>query len=142
MSNLAEQIETLSNRWMQAWIDLDREVIGSILAPDFALVVSAAPDRLMDRETWLRTCSDYRCSSFLYRDVQVRDLGSVAVMSSVAVQQASLNGVDRSGSFWLTDVWRPAGPFGWQVCARYSSHPEADGASSAALQDLNRRLDV
>jgi len=30
----------------------------------------------------------------------------IAVMSAVAEQQAELDGVDRSGKFWLTDVWR------------------------------------
>ena len=138
MSDLQAEVQAIATRWMQAWIEQDRDRLEAILAPDFALIVSAAPGRGMDRETWLRTCVDYRCTSFEYRDVQIRDLGSVAVMSAIADQQAALNGVDRSGSFWLTDIWRPAGSFGWQVCARYSSHPEAHGASSAALQELNR----
>jgi hypothetical protein len=84
MSSLAEEIEMIATRWMRAWVKSDCEVIESILAPDFALIVSAAPERQMNRETWLRTCSDYRCTFFHYRDVQVRDLGSLAVMSSVA----------------------------------------------------------
>lgn len=106
------------------------------MAPDFALIVSATPAQRMERETWLATCDRYRCSAFEYRDVQVRDLGGVAVMSAIAEQTAVLGDVDRSGRFWLTDVWRPVGPEGWQVCARFSSSPEPSGASSAALARL------
>lgn len=133
MSALAERIERLSTQWMRAWMEGDRPTLEAMLAPDYALIVSAMPDRRMDRQTWLETCERYRCAAFAYRQVQVRDLGGLAAMSSLAVQTATLDGVDRSGRFWLTDLWRPGGPNGWQVCARYSSWPEAPGASSAAL---------
>ena len=139
MSNVALLIEELSTRWMQAWIDLDYDALESLMAPDFALIVSAMPGGQMERATWLATCERYRCTDFRYDGVQVRQLSDeTAVMSAVAEQKATLAGVDRSGKFWLTDVWRRNDVEQWQVCARYSSIPEAHGQSASALAQLKR----
>jgi ketosteroid isomerase-like protein len=136
-TELAATIEALSTRWMRAWMEADRPTLEALLAPDYALIVSSLPGRLIDRHTWLQTCERYSCSAFAYRDVQVRDFGEIAIMSSIAEQTASLDGADRSGAFFLTDVWRRAGPLGWQVFARHSSHPEAASASTAAMGALS-----
>jgi len=139
MTDIAATVLTRSNRWMQAWVNQDRAALEDSLAPDFALTVSANPTQPMHRDRWLATCDIYTCTSFAYRDVEVRELApGLAVMSSVADQQASLNGVDRSGSFFLTDVWRLEPDGAWRVCARYSSHPEPAGASAATLGALGR----
>ena len=66
------------------------------------------------------------------------EMGPVNGMSAIADQQARLGEVDRSGSFFLTDVWRLEPDGQWRVCARYSSHPEPAGASSSALEGLGR----
>jgi ketosteroid isomerase-like protein len=139
MSDLAATIEDLSDRWMQAWVRNDRAVLEELLAHDFALIVSAAPTHRTDRATWLATAGTrYTCSQFRYRDVQVRDLGPVAVMSAIAEFTAEIDGVDRSGPIFLTDLWRRSEDGRWQVCARYSSHAEPVGASSEALRGLKR----
>ena len=56
MTDIAATIIERSNRWMQAWVERDRATLEDSLAPDFALVVSAMPERRMDREQWLATC--------------------------------------------------------------------------------------
>ena len=137
MNDVAATIEERSTRWMQAWLAQDRATLEDSLAPDYALIVSAMPGRRMDRALWLATCEGYRCTSFRYRDVQVRELApGLAVMSAIAEQQAEMNGVDRSGAFFLTDVWRREPDGDWRVCARYSSHPEPVTASSETLAKL------
>ncbi len=142
MTDLAATIEALSNRWMQAWIQRDRAALEESLASDFALIVSASPTHRLDRASWLATaCTRYICTEFRYRDVQVRDLGAVAVMSAIAEFTAEIDGVPRNGPLFLTDVWRRGKDAfdtngRWQVCARYSSHPEPAGASSAAVRGL------
>ena len=137
MNDVAATIEERSTRWMQAWLAQDRATLEDSLAPDYALIVSAMPGRRMDRALWLATCEDYRCTSFRYRDVQVRELApGLTVMSAIAEQQAEMNGVDRSGAFFLTDVWRREPDGDWRVCARYSSHPEPVTASSETLAKL------
>ena len=138
MYDIASVIQNLSTRWMKAWIDLDYAVLEEVMAADFALVVSAMPATLMPRAAWLATCQRYRCTSFHYSGVQVRQLDeNMAVMSAIAEQQAELDGVDRSGQFWLTDVWRRNGEGQWHVCARYSSFPESKGQSASALERLS-----
>lgn len=136
-TDLAATIERLSDRWMQAWVRRDRAVLEETLATDFALIVSATPTRRLERADWLATaCTRYTCSQFRYRDVQVRDLGPVAVMSAIAEFSAQIDGIERSGPLFLTDVWRRGDDGQWRVCARYSSHPEPAGASSAAIRGL------
>lgn len=137
MNDVAAAVLDRSTRWMQAWVDQDRSALEDSLAHDYALIVSANPTQRMDRARWLSTCDIYVALSFRYRDVQVRELApGLAVMSSVADQKASLNGVDRSGSFFLVDVWRLEADGQWRVCSRYSSHPEPAGASAQALGSL------
>ena len=137
MPDTAKTIEELANRWMQAWIDKDQRILEETLAPDFALVMSSNPLQKLDRASWLATAtSRYTCTWFRYRDVQIRELGSVVVMSSVAEFTAQVDGISRSGPLFLTDVWRRSGEGRWQVCARYSSLPEPAQGSSQAVQTL------
>jgi hypothetical protein len=67
----------------------------------------------------------------------VRVFGDIAVIASVATQVASVHGVDRSGRFFLTDVWRRVGDT-WQVIERHSSHPEPHSQSAAAVSSPER----
>lgn len=139
MTDLAATIAELSDRWMQAWVRKDRRVLEESLAPDFALVLSATPTQQLDRASWLATaCTRYTCTEFRYRDVQVRDLVAVAVMSSIAEFTAEIDGVPRNGPMFLTDVWRRGDDGRWQVCARFSSHPEPAGESGSAVTGLEQ----
>jgi len=45
---------------------------------------------------------------------------------------------DRSGTFFLTDVWRANGDSEWQVIARYSSYGEPQAASATAMHAATR----
>jgi len=133
------EIVALQGVWMTAWIANDRAVLERTLAPEFALVVSARPEARVDRAAWLRTAGgDYTCESFRYDAMQVRDFGEVIAVSSLATQRATAFGQDRSGTFFLTDIWRPGSDGAWQVIARYSSHAEPATASAQALHAATR----
>lgn len=137
MGDWVQDVERAATRWMQAWVALDRAALEDSLAQDFTLTVSAFPTRPMARQTWLDTCDRYRCSRFAYRDVQVRSIGDgLAAMSSIAEQKAELDGHDRSGAFWLTDLWRRESDGKWRVFARFSGYPEPGRASAEALAGL------
>lgn len=138
MTDLARTIEQAAYRWMQAWVDKDGETLERSLAPDFALVISAAPMQRLDRASWLATATTrYTATEFRYRDVQVRDLGNgTAVMSSIAEFTAEVDGVPRRGPLFIVDLWRQDSNGRWQVCARYTAPPEPAGASAAAVQAL------
>jgi ketosteroid isomerase-like protein len=132
-------IRTQQGQWMAAWMANDRATLERLLAPEFALVVSARPEAQVDRAAWLRTAgTEYTCAAFRYDGMQVRDFGDVVVVSSLATQRATAFGRDRSGTFFLTDVWRADAAGAWQVIARYSSYPEPGTASAEALHTATR----
>ena len=133
--DVAQEIRERQRGWMDAWIANDRAALEEYLAPEFALIVSARAESRVDRAAWLRTAgTEYTCEEFVYDAMQVRDFGDVVTVSSIATQRATAFGQDRSGSFFLVDVWRRRDGVGpWQVIARYSSHPEPVTASAAAL---------
>lgn len=126
-----------STRWMQAWMDQDRTTLDAFLGPDFALIVSTVPTKPFERSDWLETAvTTYVCTRFAYEDIHCRHVsGDVVAMSAIADFDATIAGVDRSGRYFLTDLWRRASGIGhgWQICARYSSRPGEPDASVRAL---------
>jgi ketosteroid isomerase-like protein len=136
---VAAEIRAQQEAWMAAWIANDRAMLERLLAPEFALVVSARPEARVDRAMWLRTAgTEYTCEAFRYDAMQVRDFGDVVIVSSLATQRATAFGQDRSGTFFLTDVWRISSDGAWRVIARYSSHAEPATASAQALHAATR----
>ena len=134
-----ETIRRLQAAWMAAWVEGDRATLELVLAADFSLIVSARPSQPIPRHQWLQTALvSYRASSFEYESMTVRILGDVAVVASIAVQQAAIDGVDRSGRFFLTDIWRRTKD-SWQVVVRYSSHPEPSSVSSQRVTSIAER---
>jgi len=134
-SEVEQEIRRLQVEWMQAWVRDDRDALERILAPDFNLVVSSLPDRPITRAQWLGMLGRYTAEGFEYDKMSVRVLGDVAVASSLGrAIGARVDGADRSFTFFLTDVWKRQGGR-WQVAARYSSMPEAEGAGSRALRE-------
>lgn len=115
---------------MAAWRDQDRATLERILAPDFSLVLSSDPSQPFLREAWLALAFEgYFCASFNYDSMAVQIIEPFAIVASRYRQEASVRGVDRSGQFFLTDVWRRVGS-SWQVVTRYSSYPEPSGPST------------
>jgi hypothetical protein len=136
----AEEVIQTSRKWMQAWMDQDRATLESILAPDYVLVISTIPTIPFKREAWLETAvGSYVCTRFEYHDVLVRRItDDVLVMSAIADFDAAIAGTDRSGRYFVTDVWERTGS-GWQVGIRYSSRPGEPDASVRAMADAQRR---
>lgn len=128
-----QEIRRLQHAWMQAWVDRDRETLERILADDYVLIISNMADRPIDRASWLAITDRYTAESFRYDQMRVRLLGDVAVVSSRYTQKAAVDGVDRSGEFFLTDVWQKRDGR-WQVVARYSARPEGATQSSEMLK--------
>jgi ketosteroid isomerase-like protein len=124
----------LEREWADAVIRQDRDALERLLAADFALVVSAAPERAVPRAMWLdQALGPYRVRSAQVSGVAVRQVAAdLASVSLLLAMEASVGGVDRSTTFFVVDIWRRASA-GWQVVARYSSRPEEASASSRAV---------
>jgi hypothetical protein len=119
-----DDILSASERWMRAWQEQDANKLEALLAPDYALVVASAPHYTFDRTSWIDLAvGSYVCTRFAYEHVQFHRLSDeIVAMSAIADFDARLGTEDRSGRFFVTDLWRKAAS-GWQVCARYSSPP-------------------
>ena len=127
------QIRPLQSEWMQAWVEQDRSTIERILAPEYQLIVSSMPDRPVTREQWIGMLPRYTAEGFEYEKMSVRIFGDTAVVSSLLTpKNAKVDRVDRSFTFFITDVWRKRDGR-WQVVGRYSSLPEQRTASAQAL---------
>ena len=116
------EFRALEIAWSQAMHAQDRERLESFLSPDYTLTV-ALPTGLSvtEREAWLQNAvTVYKIHEFEFTEMAVRRIGDVAIVSSRYKQKATVNGRDRSGNAFLTDVWvRADGK--WRVSARYSS---------------------
>jgi ketosteroid isomerase-like protein len=121
-----DRFTQLEKAWATAIKAQDRAALERTLAPEYTLTV-AMTDGLqrVDRDRWLdNAVGPYVLHDYTFDEVVVRRYGDTAVVSSRYSQKATVNGRDRSGSFFLTDIWVHAGGQ-WRVSARYSSRLEA-----------------
>src|SRR5206468_9681875 len=105
-----DAVTAASRRWRQAWMDQDQAVLDGLLEPDYALIVSTVPTKPFERSDWLETAvTSYVCTRFAYDGVHCRRISDDFVaMSAIADFDASIGGIDRSGRFFVTDLWRRA----------------------------------
>lgn len=132
---IAGEISKLERQWADALVQQDTAVLQRLLAPEYALIVSASPERPIVRSAWLSTLRDYHTRSLAISGLTVRVFGDVALASFVADLVARVRGAERRGKYFLTDVWKlRAGR--WQVIARYSARPEEASASTRVLEQM------
>jgi hypothetical protein len=100
----------------------DTETMARFIHPEFTQRVSDAPERSLPRSLWGQAGSDnYKIESFEERHHAARRLSDdLAVVSLLLTQKATFAGRDRSGDFYLVDIWKKSGDR-WQLIARYSS---------------------
>jgi hypothetical protein len=92
-----------------------------LVSPDFTQRVSDAPERSLPRALWGQPSGAYKIESIEGRYHAARKLAEdLAVVSLLLTQQATFEGRDRSGDFYVVDIWKKSAD-GWQMIARYSS---------------------
>lgn len=100
----------------------ERDVVGAetILHFDYALELVQPDVAVVPRDRWLAALPDYVVHSY---DVveQIVDVDlDIAIALHRANMHATVNGVDRSGVFIISDVWRLRDGR-WQVWKRHST---------------------
>jgi hypothetical protein len=111
-----------------------------LVSPEFTQRVSDAPERSLPRALWGQPSGSYKIESIEGRHHAARKLADdLAVVSRLLTQQATFEGRDRSGDFYVVDIWKKSGE-GWQMIARYRDRRSARqrGRSEAALRALPR----
>jgi hypothetical protein len=99
----------------------DTKIMERLVSPEFTARVSDAPERSIPRRLWGQSSSTYKIDSLEERYHAARKLSEdMAVASLLLTQKATFDGRDRSGDFYVVDVWKKSGDR-WQITARYSS---------------------
>lgn len=99
----------------------DTKTMERLVSHEFTVRVSDAPERSLPRSLWGQPTGAYKMESIEERHHSARKLGEdLAVVSLLLTQKASLEGRDRSGDFYVVDIWKKSGDR-WQIIARYSS---------------------
>jgi len=137
MADVAPLIETMENRWMRAWVEGDRKELKSLTASDFILLLGSKPAVILDQRSWLDAAAKHwHCSSFRFGDIHVRRLGSSAIFASQLDLQATMEGHDWSGRWWVTSLWRKRRIGGWRMVERILSRTEDKADAPAAIKSL------
>jgi len=120
---LTDTLARLERRLANAALGGFRDTLemARLVGAEFTLRVADAPERSLPRALWGQPNNAYKIESIDERLFAARrGADDVAIVSFVLNQKASREGSDRSGAFYVVDVWKHRGG-NWQVIARYSS---------------------
>jgi ketosteroid isomerase-like protein len=99
----------------------DAKMVERLVGSDFTLRMADAPRISVPRSQWGQSSSTYKIESLEERYHSARRLGDdLAAVSLLLTQKATRDGRDRSGDFYIVDIWNKRAD-GWQMIARYSS---------------------
>jgi hypothetical protein len=123
---------------MRAWVNRDLKTLKALTAGNFILLTGSKPPAILDRRSWLEAAGDrYDCSSYRFADIYVREFGAFALFNARLELKATLDGKDRSGTFWLSDVWRKGRVRrSWKLVQRTLSAPDDTPDLAKAIRAL------
>ena len=138
MADLTPVIETMENRWMRAWVGRDGKALKALTAREFILLTASRPPAILDRPSWIEAAAKrYRCASYGFGEVYVRDWGTVAMFTAPLELEATMDDRDWSGRMWVSDVWRRGRVRrGWKLAERVVSHTADDPQLRAGIKSL------
>jgi len=118
-----DELETLSQQWMEAAQRHDTATLERLMADDFTLVHPSL-DRLTTRAQWLAALPRMQTKQFAYKHLKVVHYGpSEAVVSAVIVVDALMDGRPFPPNTAVMDLWQKRGDK-WQVVTRYAVRAE------------------
>jgi hypothetical protein len=124
-ADLTEHLRQLEQLFAEASMHGDTQVVDRLMGADFTLRAGDAPERSVPRvlreDLQPQSTRAYKMKSFEERHQAARKLSNdLAVVSLLLSQEATFAGRDRSGDFYVVDIWRKTGG-NWQIIARYST---------------------
>ena len=122
-SELTAMLRALEEELSQAALGgfKDTATIERMVGGEFTQRVSDAPQRSLPRAMWGQPSATYKIESLDQRYYAARKLSDdFAALSFLLTQKASRDGQDRSGDFYVVDIWNKRSDR-WQLIARYSS---------------------
>jgi len=137
MADITPVIETMEHRWMRAWVNGDMRAMKAITAKNFILLTGSKPPAILDRPSWIEAAANrHLASSYRFADIYVRQFGSVALFSATLELKATLDGHDRSGRMYVSDLWRKRRIGGWKLVQRVLSKTDEDPTLAKAIKSL------
>ena len=138
MADLTPVIETMENRWMRAWVQRDPKVLRSLTARGFILLFGSKPPVILDSKSFVDAATTrWLLTSYRFGDIYVREVGGQALFASQLEVKATMDGVDWSGRYWVTDLWRKGKiRRGWRLAHRTLSRVDDDAQVPAAVRTL------
>ncbi len=120
-----QEVLRLERKWADAMHSGDLATLDAMVTRDFHVAIAAQgmPLQVTPREPWLKVMPLYQIQEMTIDDIRAQIYGDIAVVTLLWTQKATVQGRDRSGTFFITDIWRKT-PQGWQVAERHSSRPE------------------
>jgi hypothetical protein len=117
---MSADLELAMTEFQRCIAERDGAAAADVLDADFALLLVQPVATAVPRDRWLATLSDYVVHSYEVQEQQIDVDGSVAAVLQRAHMEATVGGVDRSGVFILTDIWRLRAGH-WRVWKRHST---------------------
>jgi hypothetical protein len=118
----------LEKQMLQAVQKKDRAGLEALLTDEFEIAMPDADP--LAGEDWVDSvmAKDFSLKSFVIRQMSVADLGDAAVVKFDRVQQATLQGKNESGEFFVVDLWKKSGD-SWKLANRYVAKVAAIAAT-------------
>lgn len=138
MADLTPIIETMENRWMRAWVQRDAKALKALTGRNFMLLMGSTKPMILDSRSWVEAATTrYLCASYRFGDIYVREVGGLAVFASQLELTATLDDVDWSGRFWVTDLWKKGRVRrSWRLVQRVVSLPDENPEVPAGIRAL------
>ena len=123
---------------MRAWIRRDSRTIKKLTSRNFRLLIGSEPGVILDDRSWVEAATTrYLCTSYRFGDIYVRQHGSIVLFASRLNLEATMDGGDWSGQFWITDLWRRSTVRrSWRIVERVISRTEDDPQVPSAIRSL------
>lgn len=125
-AQLTRELQLLEQQLGEAAMHMDTKALERLVGAEYTLRVGDAPEESYSRVPWMDSLRPgnphpYKVESFHEQYYAARRLtDNLAVVSLLLTQKAIYSGGDRSGDFYLVDVWKKTGD-NWQIIARYST---------------------
>lgn len=120
MVQMNDGLEQAMAEFQRCIEDRDRLVAERVLHDDYALVLVTPSRALMARHRWLEVLEDYVIHEYVVEEQIVDQDGDCAAVAHRVRMKATVLGVDRSGIFVISDVWRRSGER-WRIWRRHST---------------------
>ena len=125
-SQLTQELRQLEQQLGEAAMHMDTKVVERLVGPEYTLRMGDAPEQSVPRALWMdslrpQSAHRYKLESLEELSHAARKLtDNLAVVSVLLTQKATFAGRDRSGEFYVVDVWKKTRD-NWQMIARYST---------------------